>query len=338
MRASTRPYQEQAGLGRGLVYLLHLVWVFGRQVLLSRSFRLVSLLTPQLVVLLWLGPNRFKWKWIPLTLYVCCFLTSMAFLYKETFFLWIFSMMLWNYEREQRETGRPLRDRSSFCISLKVSPEQSTVCKRSWMIMSYDLNFFFLLTKCLNKLYCQKHSLFCLCKHMNLCDIPFLIHKVSCDVGPPFAAITASSLAGRISTRFRSMFIGIFDCYWWPRSRGFRSLLQFPPTVVCRVDMGTQAKRVLLRQTASSTPLWTCLCAPVCSRVGPGRGHPQTAPANVGACKCPSCPGVLKQGEFLSPRWPHSWILRRPPLPGCRFQPLPLCSNSTKSWRQLWNI
>lgn len=39
--------------GGGLIYLLHLVWVFRGEVhLLSRSFHLISFLTPQLVVLL----------------------------------------------------------------------------------------------------------------------------------------------------------------------------------------------------------------------------------------------------------------------------------------------
>uniref|UniRef100_A0A3P8S0T8 Uncharacterized protein n=1 Tax=Amphiprion percula TaxID=161767 RepID=A0A3P8S0T8_AMPPE len=46
---------------------------------------------------------------------------------------------------------------------------------------------------------------------MNVSDIPFLIHGVQYDVGPPFAARTASTLLGRLSTRFRSVFMGIID-------------------------------------------------------------------------------------------------------------------------------
>lgn len=37
-----------------------------------------------------------------------------------------------------------------------------------------------------NTLYGQKYSLFCLHIHMYLSEIPFLIHKVCCDVSPPF--------------------------------------------------------------------------------------------------------------------------------------------------------
>ena len=47
--------------------------------------------------------------------------------------------------------------------------------------------------------------------HVNMIGIPFLIHSVEYDVGPPIAAITASTLFGRLSTRFRNMFMGIFD-------------------------------------------------------------------------------------------------------------------------------
>jgi len=63
----------------------------------------------------------------------------------------------------------------------------------------------------LRTLYCQKHSLICLYTHMNLSDIPFLIHRVYIDVGLPFAAMTASTLLGKLSTRFRSVLMGIFN-------------------------------------------------------------------------------------------------------------------------------
>lgn len=48
----------------------------------------------------------------------------------------------------------------------------------------------------------------CLYMQMNLNDIPFLIHRVSCGVGSPFAAITASALLGRLSIRFN---VGIVE-------------------------------------------------------------------------------------------------------------------------------
>lgn len=53
-------------------------------------------------------------------------------------------------------------------------------------------------------------------------------------------------------------------------------------SVELRSGLSVQASRVLPHQTASSTPLWTFLCALVCSH-GTGRGHRQTVPANLGA-------------------------------------------------------
>uniref|UniRef100_A0AAR2M5J2 Cadherin domain-containing protein n=1 Tax=Pygocentrus nattereri TaxID=42514 RepID=A0AAR2M5J2_PYGNA len=60
-------------------------------------------------------------------------------------------------------------------------------------------------------LYFQKYSFVCLHTHMNLSDIAFLIHGDLYDVGPPVAATTTSTFLARLSTRFRSMFLGIFD-------------------------------------------------------------------------------------------------------------------------------
>lgn len=51
---------------------------------------------------------------------------------------------------------------------------------------------------------------------MNLSAIPFLTISVQYDVSAPFAAITASILPGRLSTRLRSVFMGIFDHWWGP--------------------------------------------------------------------------------------------------------------------------
>ena len=54
-------------------------------------------------------------------------------------------------------------------------------------------------------LYClYKYLLTCLDSHMNLSDIPFLIHRVYYDVGSPFAAVTASTLLGRF---FHNLFV-----------------------------------------------------------------------------------------------------------------------------------
>ena len=102
---------------------------------------------------------------------------------------------------------------------------------------------------------------------MNASGIPFLNHRIYYDVGPPFAAITASTLLGRLSTRFRSVFMGIFDhssrsafvrsdrC--WSRKPGSHSPLEFIPKVFYRAE----ASQVLLHQTRSSMSLWPLLCA-----------------------------------------------------------------------------
>jgi len=53
----------------------------------------------------------------------------------------------------------------------------------------------------------------CLYMQMNFNDIPLLIHRVSFGVGPPFAAITASTLLRRLSTRFRIVFMRYISGY-----------------------------------------------------------------------------------------------------------------------------
>ena len=65
----------------------------------------------------------------------------------------------------------------------------------------------------IDTLYCQKYLLICLDLHINISAIPFLIdwrhtepYGVQYDVSPPFATITASTLLGRLSTRFRSVY------------------------------------------------------------------------------------------------------------------------------------
>lgn len=60
-----------------------------------------------------------------------------------------------------------------------------------------------------NTLYSQKYSLILLCIHITLSDITFIIHSVQYDASPLFEVITASTLLGRLSTRFRNVFLGI---------------------------------------------------------------------------------------------------------------------------------
>ena len=45
---------------------------------------------------------------------------------------------------------------------------------------------------------------------MNFNGMPVLVNRVQYWVGPPFAAMTASTLLGRLSTRFRSVSMGMF--------------------------------------------------------------------------------------------------------------------------------
>jgi len=120
----------------------------------------------------------------------------------------------------------------------------------------------------------------------------------------PFAAIKASTLMGRLSRRFKSVFMGIF--YHSSRSAFVRSgsdvgregLAQsLHSKVFCWVEeVRTMCSPVksLPHQTRSSMSLWTLLCALVCGHVGTGRGHPQTVPTKLGARNCPKCLVMLK--------------------------------------------
>ena len=103
---------------------------------------------------------------------------------------------------------------------------------------------------------CQKHLLTCLDSHMNLSEIPLLIQRVWYDACLPFAAKTASTLLGRLSKRFRSVFMGIFD-------HSSRSVF-----VRSHTDVGQEGLSV----SALIHPKG----ALVHSHVGTGRGHPQT--------------------------------------------------------------
>ena len=161
-------------------------------------------------------------------------------------------------------------------------------------------------------LFCQKNSLICLYTHMTLSDIQFLIHRVYYDVSPPFAAITASTLLEKLSTRFRSVFMGIFDHS--SRSTFVRSDIDVGQKAWLSVSAqihpkgvlsgwgqdSVQASQVLPHQTGSSMSLWTLLCALVRSHVGTGRGRPQTVSTKLGAWNGPKSLGMLKHSEFLS--------------------------------------
>ena len=133
---------------------------------------------------------------------------------------------------------------------------------------------------------CQKYSLICLYTHMNLSDIPLLIHRVWYDVGPPFEAITALTLLGKLSQK------SLVVCLWeiltilseahlWGQTLMLDekawlavSALIHPKGVLSGWgQVSVQASQVLPHQTRSSISLWTLLCAPVRSHVGTGRGH-----------------------------------------------------------------
>lgn len=99
---------------------------------------------------------------------------------------------------------------------------------------------------------------------MKLSDIPILIHTAQRDVGPPFAAITASAHLERLSTRFK---VGIFDLF--SRDACVRSDTDvgrdglYPNGVLSGGDQDcVLACHVLPDQTPSSVSLWTlCWCA-----------------------------------------------------------------------------
>ena len=72
-----------------------------------------------------------------------------------------------------------------------------------------------------------------------------------------------------------------------------------------------QASQVLQQQTRSSMSLWTLLCVLLCSRVGTGRGHPQTVSTLLGTWNCPKSLGMLKHS--VPKKQPHT-IIPPPPI------------------------
>ena len=142
-----------------------------------------------------------------------------------------------------------------------------------------------------------------------------LIYRVQYDVGPSFAAITASTVLGRLSTGFRIVFMGIFD-------HSSRSTFVRSHTDVGREGLAldsqdsVQASQVHPHQTLSSMSLWTLLCALVHSHVGTGRGHPQTVPTKLGTWNCTTSLGIMKHSEFLSlALWGQAQLLKSNPTP-----------------------
>ena len=149
-----------------------------------------------------------------------------------------------------------------------------------------------------NTLYYQKYWDTCLYTHMKFNGITVLVRRVRYWVGPPFAAITASTLLVRLSTRFRS----VSSRNAFVRSGtdvGRKAWLAVPALIHPKGVLpgwgqdSLQASQVLPPQTHSSMSLWTFLCAMACSHVGTGRGHPQTVPTRLAAQNCPKCLGML---------------------------------------------
>ena len=173
-------------------------------------------------------------------------------------------------------------------------------------------------------LYCQKYSLTCFDSHANLIDIPFLIHRVKY-VSPPFAAITASTLLGRLFTGFRSV---LWECltilpevHLWGHTLMLKgkawlsvSALIHPKGLLSDWSQDSvQASQVHPHQTLSSMSLWTLLCALVHSHVGTGRGHPKTVPSSWKTALCHNSPSTkLYTWHNAVRQVPFSWQMPNP--------------------------
>ncbi|MED6295149.1 hypothetical protein CHARACLAT_028582 [Characodon lateralis] len=131
-------------------------------------------------------------------------------------------------------------------------------------------------------LYCQKYLLTCLDSHMNLSDIQFLSHRIQNPISPSFAAITASALQERLSTRFRSLFNGLFNHS--SRSTFVRTDVDREGLALglhsnlsqrCSVGLRCRCRPVnLINTKLSSMSLWTiALCTVMLEEE---RGHLQT--------------------------------------------------------------
>lgn len=149
----------------------------------------------------------------------------------------------------------------------------------------------------------------------HLLDTPFLIHGVQYAVGPPFAAITATTLLGRLSRRFRSGLMGMFDhssrsafvrshtylcdltkkTHWTVGQEGLAPPVWFTPNVFYRVEVRTLCRP---HQTMSSMKFWTLFCAHLDSPVGRRRGQLQTVPTKTRGWNCPNCLGMMKHSKL----------------------------------------
>lgn len=142
-------------------------------------------------------------------------------------------------------------------------------------------------------------------------DVPFLIHMVWYDVGPPFVGKTASTLLARYSTSL-AVFMGILhhffsEEHWWCQTDLLdekawlaNSALIHPKGVLSWVEVRILCRPVKFFDTKLAYP---CLYGPllfalVGGRVGTGRGHPQSVLTKLRAWSCPKCLGMLKQQFF----------------------------------------
>lgn len=87
---------------------------------------------------------------------------------------------------------------------------------------------------------------------MHLSDTPSLNHRIYCGVAPPLAALTASTLLIRLSTRFRSLVEGILDHF--SRTAFVRSDTDVSnSSLKCCIWLGAA---LCARLSSSSTPNW----------------------------------------------------------------------------------
>ena len=108
---------------------------------------------------------------------------------------------------------------------------------------------------------------------MNFNRIPVLVRRVQYWVGRPFGAITASTLLGRLSTRFRSVSMGMCDqsfrsafvssgtdVGWEGLARSLRSNLSQRCSIGLKLGLCADQSSSSTKN-CSSMSLWTLLCA-----------------------------------------------------------------------------
>lgn len=115
---------------------------------------------------------------------------------------------------------------------------------------------------------CWKYLIICFQSQMNLKDIPFIMHVVWNVVCASCGAATASTLAGRFSTRFRMkkmriIYLYSLDAYMW-----FQTLMTDEKTWL-RLRSGICANWSCCSNQDLSVSLWNFLC-PIGSNPGQG--------------------------------------------------------------------